>query len=386
MKNHKYQWLIGGLIILVTFTIGIAIYDTQSTKKISSVSEKTIKEHYRIWQENFLVGSNHEKFVQTNDDKNQTLSEAQGYGMLIAVMAAKQGVGDRETFDQLTRYYLNHRLSKDNPLMAWRQNKQGKEMVSSQAEKTSATDGDLDIAYALILADEQWGSDGGIDYQQRAKQLIGAIKKWEINPDTQLPMVGNWATSPKTRDIVRPSDLITAYFRKFASYTQDGSWTRVAQRSQNTLKKLSDQHDSGLMADFVTVSGNELRTGTVQAKQVASKYDADYGFNACRIPWRVAYDYQLNRSRISRRVVLKMNKFFKKQKEITAVYKTNGTPIEKYQNSVFITPVVYAAQVTADRALEKRHIKSLTATMATDEYYPATVQMLILLSSGELND
>lgn len=384
MKNNKYQWLIGGLIILVSSAICIAIYSTQSTKHISSVDEKTIKQHYRIWKEDFLIGTNHAKFVRTNTDKDQTLSEAQGYGMLITVMAAKQKIGNKESFDQLTQYYLNHCLSENNSLMAWRQNLVNNQMVSTRAEKTSATDGDLDIAYALILADEQWGSNGKFNYHLLASELIDSIKKWEINSETGLPKVGNWANSAETEKIVRTSDLITAYFRKFASFTHDGSWTKIAQNSQRVLSNLSGQNKSGLMADFVTVSGRQLTIGKVKANQVASKYDADYGFNACRIPWRVAFDYQLNRSRVSKEIVMKMNKFFAKRKSITTVYKITGEPVEEYKNVAFTAPVAYAAQVTSNKTLERRHTKVLTATMATDEYYPATLQMLMLLASGSL--
>jgi len=102
-----------------------------------------VAKHYRVWKGTYLYGDSNAKFVVTNEDKNkkQTLSEAQGYGMLIAIMSARQGFGSQKTFDQLTQYYMDHRISKDNPLMAWRQQQVGKRMVSTASEKTSATDG-----------------------------------------------------------------------------------------------------------------------------------------------------------------------------------------------------------------------------------------------------
>lgn len=385
VKNHKYQWLIGGLIILVAFAIGTAIYNTYAPQSASSVSAATIKEHYQVWIKDYLRGNQREKFVKTNaGKKNQTLSEAQGYGMLISVMAAQQGFGSQKTFNQLTRYYLAHQISSDNPLMAWRQKQKGSQMVSTTAEKTSATDGDLDIAYALILADEKWGSKGDLNYNQLANNLLRAIQKQEINPTTNLPKVGNWATAANSVNLVRTSDLMTAYFRKFASYTQDGSWTKVAQNSQNTLKKLSDQQKTGLMADFVTVSGVDLTTGSVKANQIASEHDNQYGFNACRIPWRVAYDYQLNHSQVSKRIVEKMCDFFTDKKEITAVYTLKGQAVEKYTNAAFTTPVAYAAQVLSDTTLKNRYTSDLTATISAKDYYPATVQMATLLASGSI--
>jgi len=385
LKTHKFQWLIGGLIILVAFAIGTAIYNTaQSTEHKSGISKTVIKEHYQTWTKTYLKGNQQQKFVKTStDSKVQTLSEAQGYGMLTTVMAAEQGFGNQKTFDQLTNYYVAHRISQQNPLMAWRQQKNGTKMTSTKGEETSATDGDLDIAYALILADEHWGSKGKLKYNQLAKQLLGAIKEQEINSTTNLPKVGNWATGSKAQ-LVRTSDLMTAYYRKFASYTHDGTWTKVAQNSQLTLKKLSGQQETGLMADFVTVNGSNLKTGNVKPKQVASQYDNKYGFNACRIPWRVAYDYQLNHSKVSKNIVQKMCRFFASQKKLTAVYTLTGKPVEKYANVAFTAPVAYAAQIISNQKLKSRYTSALTEKMSGENYYSDTIQMLTLLTSGSI--
>ena len=385
MKEHKYQWLLSGLIILVAFAIGTAIYNTQSPQSTSNVSTATIKSRYRTWKNAYLKGSGRQRYVKTNTaNKAQTLSEAQGYGMLITVMAVKQGLGSQKSFDQLTRYYLAHQISKDNSLMSWRQNQKDGKMISTKVEQTSATDGDLDIAYALILADEKWGSKGDLKYNQLANQLLAAIKKYEINPTTNLPRVGDWATASKSANLVRTSDLMTAYYRKFASYTKDGSWTKVAQSSQSALKKLSDQHKTGLMADFVTIKGKELKLGSVKANQVASQYDAQYGFNACRIPWRVAYDYQLSHSQTSKGIAQKMCDFFASKKKITAVYTLDGKAVEDYTNIAFTAPVAYAAQVLSDQKLKHNYTKDLTAEIPTNNYYPATIQMMMLLASGSI--
>lgn len=387
MKRHRYQWLIAGLILIVTAVIGGVVWVNQPPKATETVKHRMVKTHYHNWKKTYLKGSDQAKFVVTNGAERhyQTLSEAQGYGMLIAVFAAQQDLDDRRTFDQLTRYYLAHRISADNPLMAWRQSRHGNEMVSGRSEKSSATDGDLDIAYALILADELWGSDGALDYAKLAHQLLAAIGEREINPVTKLPQVGDWAAKSGFRDLLRPSDLITAYFRKFAAFTKDGSWTRVAQNSQRALKQLSSQHASGLMADFVTVSGPQLKFGTVEPKQVDSEYDHQYGFNACRIPWRVAYDYQMSQSPVSYEIVKKMLRFFKHEKQLGTVYSLNGQPLENYDNAAFTTPLAYAAYAVNDHQLSKRYAPELSKKLVKQGYYPATIHMVTLLTSGSIN-
>ncbi len=369
----------------MAFSLGALVYVTQRPQASLKVSQSTIKHNYQSWKKQYLIGDGALRFVQTNTgERTQTLSEAQGYGMLIAVLAAKQGIGKRQTFDQLTRYYLAHRVSTTNPLMAWRQQDYNGKMASMTAEKTSATDGDLDIAYALVLADEYWGTKGGINYGVLARRLIKAIMDLEINPQTKLPRVGNWATDNKSARLLRTSDLMTAHFRKFARYTHDGTWTQVAQNSQAVLKRLSAQHSSGLIADFVTVSGAELTLGTVRPKQVDSKYDNQYGFNACRIPWRVAYDYQLNHSQVSHDVVTKMLRFFKHQRDTGTVYNLAGHPTEKFDNTAFSTPIAYAAHAVADQQLSRRYGSRNDHQLIKQGYYPATIQMVTLLTGGSI--
>lgn len=51
--------------------------------------------------------------------------------------------------------------------MAWFQTKS----CTSAEGADSASDGDLDIAYPLLLADKQWGSCGAIDYAAEAQQV-----------------------------------------------------------------------------------------------------------------------------------------------------------------------------------------------------------------------
>ena len=53
-RRHKYQWLIGGLIILVTFAIGVAIYNTQSQERQIGISSQKIQSQYRIWKKYYL--------------------------------------------------------------------------------------------------------------------------------------------------------------------------------------------------------------------------------------------------------------------------------------------------------------------------------------------
>ena len=62
-------------------------------------------------------------------------------------------------------------------------------------EGDSAPDGNLAFAYALLLADKQWGSTGKVNYLDEAKKTANAIKLYEMNP-RKLPGLGDWASLP----------------------------------------------------------------------------------------------------------------------------------------------------------------------------------------------
>ena len=78
----------------------------------------------------------------------------------------------------------------------------------------SAFDGDADTAYALLLADAQWGSAGRINYLQEAETVIGGILAATIGPESLLPLLGDWVDpfgSDYNQFTPRSSDLSRAF-------------------------------------------------------------------------------------------------------------------------------------------------------------------------------
>ena len=112
---------------------------------------------YYVWSEN--SGKNHE-----------CVSEGQGYGMIIVALMAGADSVSQFTFDRLLKYYLEHPSKRSKALMSWAQ-----PSICGHDEESSASDGDIDIAYSLLLADAQWSSHGNINYALKAKSIIGAV-------------------------------------------------------------------------------------------------------------------------------------------------------------------------------------------------------------------
>ena len=140
-----------------------------------SVLVKETINFYDYWKEKYLVQNPYvtdetqyyvfygdQTYSEAGYEVEVTVSEAHGYGMLIAVSMSDYDNEAKEIFDGMYRYYQSH-LSEIGPnLMAWQQNDNGKAIVNSSSGGDSATDGDMDIAYALLMADSIWGSDGEI--------------------------------------------------------------------------------------------------------------------------------------------------------------------------------------------------------------------------------
>ena len=134
--------------------------------------------------------------------------------------------------------------------MAWQQFRGCKER---KGDDDSASDGDLDIAYALLLADAQWGSGGPINYRAEALKVIAALKEADLN--TAIPSVkpGDWAQEkmPQIND-TRTSDFMPDHFRAFAQATGDAIWERLLDKEYTLIGQLQGKFSpqTGLLPDF----------------------------------------------------------------------------------------------------------------------------------------
>ncbi len=208
------------------------------------------------------------------DDMQSTVSEGIGYGMLIAVY-----MNDQVLFDDFYKYYQS--FPNQNGLMHWK--------IGPDAQVTgqnSATDSEEDIAFALIMAHEQWGSEKGkgkIRYDREAKRLLYKIMDYQVEPGTYVLKPGDmWGGSQTTN----PSYFAPAYYRVFAEFQGDKRWLKVADKCYEIL--FASWNDStGLVPDWCTASGDTPAQGVGWAREngVAYLYDA------ARTPWRIALDY-----------------------------------------------------------------------------------------------
>jgi len=187
--------------------------------------DNAVADFYDMWKSVYLKEGcdSGQYFVEFLEGNNICVSEGIGYGMLITAIMAGYDTSAKTYFDGLYMWYKTHPSPFNLRLMDWLQDKGCNSIGGS-----SATDGDLDIAYGLLLADDQWGSSGDINYILEAVNMINAIRLSEIYPWVNSVQLGDWAKNDqKYKDDTRTSDFMFDHFRSFLNATKDSVWDKV---------------------------------------------------------------------------------------------------------------------------------------------------------------
>ncbi|MEW7291502.1 glycosyl hydrolase family 8 [Aquimarina sp. 2304DJ70-9] len=240
---------------------------------------------YDYWKSNFLKPTNLQGGYYINGGctgctvPSKGTSEGHGYGMIITALMEGYDTQSKTYFDGLYKFFDTHRSTINSELMGW--NVAVDERTNAFS---SAADGDMDIAYALLLAHYQWGSGGAINYLQEAKDVItNGIKASLIHPSSLRVMMGDWDNNALE---TRSSDWMTAHFRAYQKATGDNSWNNIANKVYQMVDQLNT-NNLGILPDFV--DGNPAIPDTNNA--TGEPNSQDYYWNACRTPWRIATDF-----------------------------------------------------------------------------------------------
>lgn len=200
------------------------------------------------------------------DDNSSTVSEGIAYGMLLSAYA-----GDKALFDGLWKYYLNHRNG--SGVMNWKYSN-----CDNVSGSNGATDAELDAAMALLVAEDQWPTaTSPYDYKAQAQSLISIIRQKEIHPNSFQVLNGDaWGTSNDCRN---PSYMAPAYFREYAKIEQASFWNS-ATTAANSFLLTNRNANTGLVSNW---AGSNASPNGCNGPN-------EYGFDACRNPWRMAND------------------------------------------------------------------------------------------------
>lgn len=171
-----------------------------------------------------------------------------------------------------------------------------------------AMDGNLDIAFAFLMAHHKWGMDrqyGGINYLEiscrRYHKLVDIFEKYGVKDDNVFLPKGNYKLS-KGNGITRPSDWLITHLR--ACYELLGQ-NEVRNRIGKLISQMDDfQDEDGTAAGIVVGQPNhtgfvpdfaEFRNGQLDAvytpKVIYENKPDHFAINAARYPMRQALDY-----------------------------------------------------------------------------------------------
>lgn len=384
------------------YTRGVIKPDCVSQEQL----DNEVRRIYDEWKERYLVQSekqpdqyyvfyNREKI---NEPKNAvSCSEGHGYGMLATVLMAGYDDNAKVYFDGLYRFYKAHPSSTDPALMGWQQIKKSDGDIvntppcDSEDGNFSATDGDMDIAYALMLADKQWGSDGEVDYIQEAKAVINAIMRKDVNTEEWTLKLGDWVSSCDSDygTGTRSSDFMPSHLKAFQTATGDLNWGNVTDKTYSIIYSLhKDQSAStGLLPEFSFKECGKYVPS--YPNYLEAPYDGDYYYNSCRVPWRVPIDYLVSGDTRALKQISALNRWIQTSAEgdpgnISAGYRLDGSRIAEEEKNVmsFIAPFAVSAMVDSANQEWLNVLWEHMASSATDEctYFDNSIRLLVMIT------
>lgn len=248
--------------------------------------QSTLQSLYTSWKSNYYVESGNYariKFVQSGESGVNSVSEGIAYGMLVFVYMDNATNSCQDEFDKLWNYYKFN--SNGHGLMNWKVNAfTGQVTAPTSGNANGATDADLDAAQALLMAHKQWGSSGTINYLSEAKTLVNNIWTYEINTNKYIK------PGDAFDDYKNPCYFILNALRLFddveaveTSWT-NRDWAGVVTNSYALMKKTANS-TTGLIPDWC------YENGTYLSGLKDSKFESIFGYDALRIPWRMAHAY-----------------------------------------------------------------------------------------------
>lgn len=353
--------------------------------------DKAVAGFYDQWKSRYIknVPGKSQSFVWfEGKGGKQCVSEGQGYGMTITVLMAGHDPTAKATYDNLWRYVRAHPSNRSKYLMAWAQKNNGQDF-----DKTTASDGDLDIAYSLLLADKQWGNNGKINYLKEARATINEIMRCEINPQTHTILLGE-GLDDESGDwfATRTSDFMPAHLKAFQQATGDIRWKKVidAQYKLFGFMQKTYSPDAGLLPDFIIHINKKPKPA--QPNFLESRYDGQYNYNACRDPWRIGTDYIMNGDLRAKNIVSKINGWIRETTNndtynLSAGYTLAGDDINHryFEALSFVAPFAVSAMVDARNQtwLNKLWIYLTGFRMKDYDYYDNSIKLLdMIIMSG----
>ena len=348
-----------------------------------------VRAAYDQWKKDTVTASGASGFLRVQRPNDQglaaqsTVSEGIGYGMLIAVY-----MNDQTLFDNLWKYE-RHWIDGAG-LMNWYVLADGSGLGPNGSG--GATDADEDMAFALVMADRQWGGQGSIDkpYRQAAVDQIRSIWKSEIQ-DSKLPKPGEWGGWNN----VNISYFAPAYYRVFAALDPGDAWPAVITTVYDTIDFAVNAANGNQNNGLVPAWCDDSHGSPCRPIDIGIANDTGYQYDSCRTPFRIGIDWCWNGEPRAQKYVALTSAFFSAVgvQNIADTYSIDGTPRPQHpggHSAAFIGPAgVGAMSSTAySQLLNDAYAGVATRTyLVGGTYYEDswTVMSLLMMTANFLD-
>lgn len=364
--------------VIVLFSFLIIPFFAINCSFIPNNSEEIARNSWAHYKQTFI--ENGRVFRPKNN--YDTVSEGQAYGMLRAVL-----MNDRKIFNEClawTEAELSRKKSDGDRLLAWHY-EHGK-----VTDTKSASDADIDYAYSLILASRKWNDKSCLTL---ALEVLKSVLEHETAMNNGRLYLLPWPKHHIYPDKVfsqNPSYYAPSHFKLFFEVTGDKRWLELVDTTYYLLGRLleepGDFKTAQLVPDWITLDSQ----GNIS--EVPAKTDV-YGWDAVRIPLRIAADYYLYGDSRALGVLRLFSAYFEKEYSD----EESGRP---YENALFYS-AAYAATEAAGSPASAELFQRLRKCIQkdrdglffndADDYYINSISWLpeyynIVKESGKLDE
>ena len=342
-----------GIALLATLLVGCSLRATAERY------DQYLHESWAAYQGLYLQPEGY--VLDRERDGGMVTSEGQSYALLRALW-----VGDEETFERVYAWTEEH-LARDDGLYSWLWSPADGGVV---VDSNTASDGDQDIAFALLLASYVFDRP---DLQERAREILQAIRRHEAleMPRGWYPAAGDWAVADRIANLSYFTPYAYPYFDRL---DPDGGWLDVLDTGYELVGQALDPSDILLIPDFIGVDGE----GQVIPLPPGSEHSSDFSFDAVRIYWRVAVDCLLHsraHSCSDPAGTTHLATLFERDGRLVTQYAVDGEPLSDGESLSFYGAILPSLRLytpdAAEAVLAQRlNLPTLEALLSRwDRYY-----------------
>ena len=278
----KTNILILFIIIISTFLLAFKV----NGKEESGIC---LRDSYEWYKENFMSQDGR---IMDRDKNNITTSEGQSYMMLRTLI-----IDDKPTFDLVYQWTKNN-LQRGDKLFAWLwgKNKDGEYKI---LDNNSASDADVDIAFALLCAYKQWHK---YEYLEEATCIINSIWINEVKQIGNHLVLMPGASQMLEKQIeINPSYFSPYAFRLFQKYDELHDWNLLVDSSYFYLNEVMSKTKTNLPPNWFLINNGQI--------VLENSERSDFSYDAIRVFARIYLDFiETNDKRAL--PILKKSQFF----------------------------------------------------------------------------